>query len=71
MNENKYQNLDIEFENDDFFKLNDNYTILLNKKIGSGSFGQIYQCLNRKTNESTYKSYRRKRYSYNGYWRTM
>ena len=51
MNENKYQNLDIEFENDDFFKLNDNYTILLNKKIGSGSFGQIYQCLNRKTNE--------------------
>ena len=51
MNENKYQNIDIEIDNDDFFQLNENYTILLNKKIGSGSFGQIYQCLNKKTNE--------------------
>ena len=51
MNENKYQNIDIEIDNDDYFQLNENYTILLNKKIGSGSFGQIYQCLNKKTNE--------------------
>ena len=51
MNENKYQNIDVEIDNDDFFQLNENYTILLNKKIGSGSFGQIYQCLNKKTNE--------------------
>ena len=51
MNENKYQNIGIEIDNDDFFQLNENYTILLNKKIGSGSFGQIYQCLNKKTNE--------------------
>ena len=51
MNENKYQNIDIEIDNDDFFQLNENFTILLNKKIGSGSFGQIYQCLNKKTNE--------------------
>ena len=51
MNENKYQNIDIEIDNNDYFQLNENYTILLNKKIGSGSFGQIYQCLNKKTNE--------------------
>ena len=51
MNENKYQNIDIEIDNDDNFQLNENYSILLNKKIGSGSFGQIYQCLNKKTNE--------------------
>ena len=51
MNENKYQNIGIEIDNDDYFQLNENYTILLNKKIGSGSFGQIYQCLNKKTNE--------------------
>ena len=33
MNENKYQNIDIEIDNDDYFQLNENYTILLNKKI--------------------------------------
>ena len=47
MNENKELDIDTE----DLFEINDNYTILLNKKIGSGSFGQIYQCLNKKTNE--------------------
>ena len=51
MNENKDENLDLDLDTEDLFKINDNYTILLNKKIGSGSFGQIYQCLNKKTNE--------------------
>ena len=51
MSKDKNENFDLDFEADDLFKINDNYTILLNKKLGSGSFGQIYQCLNRKTNE--------------------
>ena len=51
MSTDKNENFDLDFETDDLFKINDNYTILLNKKLGSGSFGQIYQCLNRKTNE--------------------
>ncbi len=41
----------INLELEDNFKINDTYTILLNRKIGSGSFGQIYQCLNMKTKE--------------------
>jgi serine/threonine protein kinase len=48
---NENGNFDLDFEADDLFKINENYTILLNKKLGSGSFGQIYQCLNTKTNE--------------------
>ena len=44
---NEEINLDLE----DNFKINDTYTILLTRKIGSGSFGQIYQCLNMKTKE--------------------
>ena len=51
MSTDKNDNFDLDFETDDLFKINDNYTILLNKKLGSGSFGQIYQCLNTKTNE--------------------
>ena len=51
MSKDKNENFDLDFEADDLFKINDNYTILLNKKLGSGSFGQIYQCLNTKTNE--------------------
>ena len=51
MSTDKNENFDLDFETDDLFKINDNYTILLNKKLGSGSFGQIYQCLNIKTNE--------------------
>ena len=51
MSKDKNENFDLDFEADDLFKINENYTILLNKKLGSGSFGQIYQCLNRKTNE--------------------
>ena len=51
MSKYKNENFDLDFEADDLFKINDNYTILLNKKLGSGSFGQIYQCLNTKTNE--------------------
>ena len=51
MSKDKNENFDLDFETDDLFKINENYTILLNKKLGSGSFGQIYQCLNTKTNE--------------------
>ena len=51
MSKDKNENFDLDFEADDLFKINENYTILLNKKLGSGSFGQIYQCLNTKTNE--------------------
>ena len=51
MSKDKNENFDLDLESDDLFKINDNYTILLNKKLGNGSFGQIYQCLNTKTNE--------------------
>lgn len=51
MNEQNNENLNMESAMEDYFEVNENYTILLNKKIGSGSFGQIYQCLNKKTNE--------------------
>ena len=51
MNEQNNENLNMEGAMEDYFEVNENYTILLNKKIGSGSFGQIYQCLNKKTNE--------------------
>ena len=51
MNEGKNENLNIEGVMEDYFEINENYTILLNKKMGNGSFGQIYQCLNKKTNE--------------------
>ena len=51
MSKDKNENFDLDFEADDLFKINENYTILLNKKLGSGSFGQIYQYLNTKKNE--------------------
>ena len=51
MNEEKNKNLNKDGTLEDYFEINETYTILLNKKIGSGSFGQIYQCLNKKTNE--------------------
>ena len=51
MNEKKLEDLGFDMDTEEFFKINDDYTILLNRKIGSGSFGQIYQCLNKKTNE--------------------
>jgi serine/threonine protein kinase len=51
MNEQNNENLNKDGAMEDYFEVNENYTILLNKKIGSGSFGQIYQCLNKKTNE--------------------
>ena len=49
MEEELIEKINLELE--DNFKINDTYTILLNRKIGSGSFGQIYQCLNMKTKE--------------------
>ena len=49
MEEEKNEEIDLELE--DNFIINDTYTILLNRKIGNGSFGQIYQCLNVKTKE--------------------
>jgi serine/threonine protein kinase len=49
MEEESIEKINLELE--DNFKINDTYTILLNRKIGSGSFGQIYQCLNIKTKE--------------------
>ena len=45
------ENEEINLYFEDNFDLNDTYTILLNRKIGSGSFGQIYQCFNKKTKE--------------------
>ena len=51
MNEKENEKVDLNIDLEDFFEINNNYTILLNRKIGSGSFGQIYQCLNKKTNE--------------------
>ena len=44
-------NEEINLKLEDNLAINDTYTILLNRKIGNGSFGQIYQCLNVKTNE--------------------
>ena len=44
-------NIEINLELEDNFKINDTYTILLNRKIGNGSFGVIYQCLNIQTKE--------------------
>ena len=41
MNEQNNENLNMEGAMEDYFEVNENYTILLNKKIGSGSFGQI------------------------------
>ena len=45
------KNNDINMDNENIFIINELYYILLNKKIGSGSFGQIYQCVNTETKE--------------------
>ena len=44
MEEEKNEEINLELESN--FVINETYTILLDRKIGSGSFGQIYQCLN-------------------------
>ena len=52
--DNKEENANNEISNEDLenvYDLNDSYTILLDYKLGSGAFGQIYKCLNKKTNK--------------------
>ena len=48
MNENRQKQIT---EKNNIFKLNNDYTILYNKKIGGGAFGKIFSCINNKTKE--------------------
>ena len=48
MNENKQKEI---IEKNDIYKLNDDYTILFNKKLGGGAFGKIFTCIHNKTKE--------------------
>lgn len=47
----KNNNTYIAQESENIYKLNDEYTMLLDEKIGAGAFGQIYKCQNVKTKE--------------------
>ena len=38
-----------ETENDNIYKLNEEYIMYLDDKIGAGAFGQIYKCQKAKT----------------------
>ena len=49
MNDNTQKQL---LEKNNIYKINDDYTILFNKKIGGGAFGKIYTCINNKTKET-------------------
>ena len=46
-NEDKITKEDLE----NIYEINDKYTILLDYKLGSGAFGQIYKCLNKENNK--------------------
>ena len=45
------KNINKESPRKNIYKINDLYTILFDKKLGGGSFGKIYSCINNKTNE--------------------
>ena len=47
----KNNNTYIAQESENIYKLNDEYTMLLDEKIGAGAVGQIYKCQNVKTKE--------------------
>ena len=49
MNDNTQKQL---LEKNNLYKINDDYTIFFNKKIGGGAFGKIYSCINNKTKEA-------------------
>lgn len=49
MENSKEEQIDYELENT--YKISDTYLMLLDRKLGHGSFGQIYECLNMKTKE--------------------
>lgn len=45
------QDISKDFSNNNLSKLNDDYSLVLDQKIGEGAFGKIYNCLKTKSNE--------------------